>query len=109
MLLSCDAKANASTTNLSVSAEPTKPSNQRINSLEPSFNEDSNTLTANQQSTKRKISSHGLNTRDNDFIYDPQIRPHRQGIFLEYSFLCNILQILPEPSFAKWDGVNQKI
>ena len=84
MLLSCDANAGPPGPNRNVSSESTI-TNQRMNVLEPSMSssldEDAKALSPNQQSMKRK-SSHTLNSRDNDFIYDPQIRPHRQGMLI---------------------------
>ena len=63
MLLSCDAKAKGA-----------KPSPQ------PVANVPNTSLRNNSQnSNSEKRSSHGGGIRDNDFIYDPQIRPHRQG------------------------------
>ena len=63
MLLSCDAKAKGA-----------KPSPQPVTNVP-------NTIQRNnsQNSNSEKRSSHGGGIRDNDFIYDPQIRPHRQG------------------------------
>ena len=78
MLLSCDAKANGIGAKRNASAEPSTDTNQGINAQGSSFNADTHSL-SNLQSTKRKSSSHAISSRDNDFIYDPQIRPHRQG------------------------------
>ena len=77
MLLSCDAKANGIGTKRNASAEPPTNTNQGISAQGSSFNADTHSL-SNLQATKRK-SSHAISSRDNDFIYDPQIRPHRQG------------------------------
>ena len=95
MLLSCDANAGPPGPNRNVSSESTN-ANQRMNVLEPSMSSsldvDAKALSANLQSMKRKSSSHTLNSRDNDFIYDPQIRPHRQGMLINsvYNLLRRI-------------------
>jgi hypothetical protein len=78
MLLSCDAKANIGTKR-NASAEPSTNTNQGISAQGSSFEVDTHSVSSNLQSTKRKSSSHAISSRDNDFIYDPQIRPHRQG------------------------------
>ena len=77
MLLSCDAKATAMGTKKN--GEPPMNTNNRLSAQGPSFNTDTHSISSNPQSTKRKSSSHAISSRDNDFIYDPQIRPHRQG------------------------------
>ena len=64
MLLSCDAKAKGA-----------KPSPQPTTNLSNANSQRSNTQSTNSD----KRSSLGSSIRDNDFIYDPQIRPHRQG------------------------------
>ena len=79
MLLSCDAKANAIGTKRNTSAETSTITNHSIGSLGSSFNSETHSVPSNSQSAKRKSSSHAISSRDNDFIYDPQIRPHRQG------------------------------
>ena len=63
MLLSCDAKAKGA-----------KPNPQPVSNVQ-------NTIQRQniQNSNSEKRSSHGGGIRDSDFIYDPQIRPHRQG------------------------------
>ena len=77
MLLSCDAKTNGVEANRN---ELTDSSNSNQRALESSIHVKTNTISSSLQSIKRKTSSHSLHSRDNDFIYDPQIRPHRQGI-----------------------------
>jgi hypothetical protein len=82
MLLSCDANAGPPGPNRNGSPEAITNTNQRMNALEPSMSSsldvEAKAPSSNQQSMKRKSSSHGISSRDNDFIYDPQIRPHRQ-------------------------------
>ena len=70
MLLSCDAKAKG-----------VKPSPQPVSNVQ------NNVQRNNVQNTNsEKRSNHGGGIRDNDFIYDPQIRPRTQGNILSYTY-----------------------